>query len=178
MGQKAMDKARITSFETDRLVLRLMPPDEWQEFVDHVIEADECYYTFASKKSDELLKKIRKPWYAKVIYYTIHLLGTDQMIGYVGYSTGTGDIEYFIFKDYRRLGYAYEAVATLIDQLINGSILGRPVHEIRAWTVWDNIPSTQLLLKLGFRVTGFRLCYDNSIGRNFSYTIETKEDAA
>ena len=178
MGQNAMNMVNITSFETDRLVLRLMTPDEWQEFVDHVIEADECFFTFASKKSDELLKKIRKPFYARVIYYTIHLPGTDQMIGYVGYSTGTGDIEYYIFRDYRRLGYAYESVAALMDKLLDGSLLCNPVSEIRAWTVWDNIPSTQLLLKLGFRATGFRLCYDNSIGRNFSYTIETKEDAA
>ena len=178
MGQNAMDKVKITSFETDRLVLRLMTLDEWQDFVEHAVEADECYLVFAAEKSDELLEAVKRPYYSQVIYYTIHLPDSDQMIGYVGYNIDNNHIEYYIFKGHRRLGYAYEAVSALIDKLISGSILGEPVNEIRAWTVWENTPSIELLLKLGFRAISFRLGYDNTIGRNFSYTVETKEDAA
>ena len=178
MVKVLMNRAKLSEFKTDRLELRQMTPEEWQDFLDHVIAADECFLTFGSEKSDELLEEIKKPFYAQVVYYTIHLPKTDQMIGYVGYNVAIAHIEYYIFKDYRRLGYAYEAVASLMDKLLDGSLLGDPVGEIRAWIVLNNMPSEQLLLKLGFHETGLGLYYDNTIGRNFSYSKEEEEVSA
>ena len=165
----AMEMAKIRSFETERLSLRLMTEADWDLFINHVLEADECYVTFAYEKSDELLEQIRKPCFTKVIYYSIFLPGTDEMVGFVGFSVDTDHIEYYIFKDYRRCGYAYEAVRAFINMILDGKIMNKPVNTIRAWTVWENTPSIDLLFKLDFHSMGFRITDEGSAIQYFSY---------
>ena len=49
--------------------------------------------------------------------YTIFLKDTGEMIGYVGLSPegDEADIEFYIFKDYRNMGYCKEAAIRLIN---------------------------------------------------------------
>jgi len=173
-----MKMAKVNSFNTRHLRMRLMTEEEWDEIVINVMFANEFYYLFAHEKSEEFCEKIRKPSYDKVIYYSIHHPETDELIGYVGYNTKISYIEYCILKEYRNRGYAYEAVNRLIEKLFDGTILGYPIEDLHAWVVWDNNPSTQLLFKLGFHSTGFRIFDDGTAGRFFTYGPGTEEDIA
>ena len=47
MEKNAMDMAKTNSFDTKRLKVKQMTRDEWKNFVDHVVKADEVYDTFA-----------------------------------------------------------------------------------------------------------------------------------
>ena len=176
--KQGMALAKIDSFDTERLTLRLMTESEWDLFVYNVMAAHEFYITFATEKSEEVLALIEKPLYHKVIYYSIYLPDTDAMIGYVGFSTDSKRIEYCIFTEYRRRGYAYEVVSRFVDFLCSGIITGNPIRAIHAWTVLENEPSMRLLYKMGFRKSGFGIINDGTLVKNFSYEHYYMEEAA
>ena len=163
--KSGMKMAKINAFETERLELRFMTQEEWDEIVINTMFTNEFELLFAHEKSEEFCEKISKPSYDKMIYYSIHHPTTDELIGYVGYNTTISYIEYYIIKEYRHRGYAYEAVRTLIEKL-------------HAWTLWYNKPSGQLLLKLGFQSTGFRIFDDGTAGQFFTYGPGTEEETA
>ena len=168
--KQGMALTKIDSFDTKRLTLRLMTEAEWELFIYNTLVEDEIYVTFGEEKNEELLGHITKPFYHNTIYYSLHLPDTNAMIGYVGYFTPKNQIEYYIFKDFRRQGYAFEAVGALVDMLTNGVILGKAIDEIRAWTVLENVPSSELLLKLGFQWTGYSVNYSGVTENNFLYS--------
>ena len=168
--KQGMALAKIDSFDTKRLAFRLMTEAEWELFIYNTLVEDEIYITFGEEKNEELLGNITKPFYHNTIYYSLHLPDTNAMIGYVGYFTPKNQIEYYIFKDFRRQGYAFEAVGALVDMLTNGVILGKAIDEIRAWTVLENNPSSELLLKLGFQWTGYSVNYSGVTENNFLYS--------
>ena len=176
--KSGMKMAKISAFETERLELRFMTQEEWDEIVINTMFTDEFELLFAHEKSEEYCEKISKPSYDKVIYYSIHHPITDKLIGYVGYNTTNSYIEYYIIKEYRHCGYAYEAIRTLIEKLYDGTILGEPIEELHAWTLWYNKPSGQLLLKLGFHSTGFNIFDDGTAGQFFTYGPGTEEETA
>ena len=171
----AMEMAKIRSFGTERLTLRLMNESDWELFIDQVLIADDWYMTFGYEKCEELLMKVIKPCFNKAIYYSIFLPGTDEMVGFVGFSIDTHYIEYYIFKDYRRCGYAYEAVHEFINMLHYGKIMNMPVNTIQAWTVWENTPSIELLFKLNFHSLGFRITDEGCAIQYFSYRPDYRE---
>ncbi len=103
--KSGMGMAKISAFETDRLELRFMTQEEWDEIVINTMFTDEFELLFVHEKSEEYCKKISKPSYDKVIYYSIHHPITDKLIGYVGYNTTNSYIEYYIIKEYRHCGY-------------------------------------------------------------------------
>lgn len=176
--KQGMALAKLDSFDTERLTLRLMTESEWDLFVYSVMASHEFYITFATEKSEEVLALIEKPFYHKVIYYSIHLPDTDAMIGYVGFSTDSKRIEYCIFKEYRLRGYAYEAVSRFVDFLCSGIITGKVIPAIHAWTVLGNEPSMRLLYKIGFHKSGFGIINDGTPVKNFSYELYYMEEAA
>ena len=170
--------AKINEFNTERLNLRLMTEEEWLEFLFRVVYADECYFQFGEEKSEDLLTRFKKPFYHRAIYFSIHLPETDELIGYVGYSTDIQFIEYYIFDDHRRSGYAYEAILELMRKLFNGSLLGKRLDELHAWVTWDNTVSANLLEKLGFEpLEGYRIFDNGTAGKFFDLNLN-KEDAA
>jgi RimJ/RimL family protein N-acetyltransferase len=176
--------AKLNSFNTERLALKLMTENEWQIFVDHVIEADEFYEMFACEMTEELLASVRGLFETrKTISYSIYLPNTNDMIGYVEFCVDEGNrdynhIAYCIFKDYRGHGFATEAAASLVDKLLSGEVLGRPANEIRAWTVWGNSASSRVLEKIGFHSTGYRIYDSGLIDQNFIYGPEGMEETA
>ena len=173
-----MESARINEFNTRRLILRLMSEEEWDELLFRVVYANECYFQFGEEKSEELLTRFKKPFYHRTIYFSIHLPETDELIGYIGYATDIQYIEYYIFDDHRRYGYAYEAVRGLMRNLFNGTLLGKRLDELHAWVVWDNKASANLLEKLGFEpLEGYRI-FDNGTAGKFYDFHRHKEDAA
>ena len=161
-------------FTTERLEIRKMTRDEWQLFVDNVVFADECLFTFAHEKDEKLLEAIKEPKLNSGLNYSIYLSDEDRMIGFMSFCTSKTHMDhnciaYYIFEDFRRQGYAYEAVSALIEKLLNGTLLGRPTDEILAWVVWNNISSMKLMEKLGFRGGDYRVFDDGVAERKFRY---------
>lgn len=160
-------KVKINTFNTERLVLRSITTKEWRNFIIHTVEANEVLFQFAHEIDEGFFERNKTPYYSICIYYSIHLPETDEMIGYVGFCNDPdhpccNEIEYYIFKDHRRMGYAYEAVGALIEKLLAGEIVERKVDQIKAYVVWDNDPSLNLLHKLGFVSNGGRYL-DNDV---------------
>lgn len=162
------------AFATERLEIRNMTRDEWQLFVDNVVFADECLFMFAHEKDEKLLEAIKEPNFDKGLDYSIYLPDEDRMIGFMSFCTSKTHMDhnciaFYIFEEYRRQGYAYEAVSALIEKLLDGTILGKPAKKILAWVVWGNNPSKKLVEKLGFRGGDYRVFDDGVAEQSFRY---------
>lgn len=176
-------RVRTKEFATERLVLRSITTKEWRNFVIHAVEANEVLIQFAHELDEGFFERNKTPCYDLCVYYSIHLPETDEMIGYIGFCNNPeypccNEIEYYIFRHFRRRGYAYEAISALIRKLFAGEIVNRNVSEIRASVVWENEPSMNLLRKLGFHGDGGRILMNDVIERCFCYTREEMEESA
>ena len=165
MDKTGLGTSKLASFETERLKLRLMTKDEWSIFVDRVIKADEVNYTFACDPDETFFKFVTKTNFGNSIDYSIFLQDTDEMIGYIGFCVDAehpdnNNLSYYIFKEHRRNGYAYEVVTALIDKIMNGDIVDKKIDVILAWVLVTNKPSANLLEKIGFK-DGYSRMLDN-----------------
>lgn len=97
---------------TDRLYLRPMADGEWDKFIAHVFDVDEVYIRFQGRLIRGMLEK---PYSDSVIYYTIMLPFTRDMIGYVELTPWTKNISYYIFEEYRYQVFAYEGVEVFME---------------------------------------------------------------
>lgn len=59
-------------FYTDRLMLREISDEEWDNYYKHVTEADEIFVQYGCEPTEELLEYIQEPT-PEVIYYSIIL---------------------------------------------------------------------------------------------------------
>lgn len=140
-----------TILTTERLVLRHMTDEEWARIVDSIFENDECLFHFGITKSDELRVIVAEPCRDAVIYYSLVLAEDDELVGYVGICPTNNNLEFYVFNEYRRQGYAYEGVKTFIDSCLEGKITRRPCNGIYAEVDADNEPCIGLLEKIGFK---------------------------
>ena len=145
---------------TDRLVLRPSEDErDLENYLAHMEAEDEYLFQYGMVKSDELLEMIDFHS-APVAYFTVFLKGTWTMVGYVGITTedgGTadeGNLEFHIFKEYRRNGFCKEAVQALLQAYFGGAITERQEESVFAETLAENEASIRLLESLGFRKEG------------------------
>ena len=157
-------KRKETAIATDRLVLRPLTQEDWNIFIDQVFESGECLLQFGYEQTEDFRECVAEPSKDEVIYYTIVLAETDEMIGYVGLAPKSNNIEFYVFAGQRRKGYAYEAVRAFMDSCIDGVVTGKPHTKFTAETIHDNEPCIGLLKKLGFKEcrVGFRI--DSGLG--------------
>ncbi len=141
----------IDNCKSGRLDLRPMTDAEWTYIVDHVFESDECCFQFGYEKSDELHEMVAVPYREAVIYYSVFLL--DELIGYIGITPNTDNLEFYIVKGHRRNGYAYETIKTFIKSCEAGDITGETHNKFSAEVIMENKPCIMLLEKLGFKKT-------------------------
>lgn len=92
-------------------------------------------------------------------FLMVEVASEQKTIGFVRYTSSPFpdadvpgiDIGYGIADaDYRRKGYATEALVLLLDYLFSGY----PIERISAYTDADNTPSRRLLARLGFSCEG------------------------
>ena len=165
-------------FETERL--RLAPCDK--KYQSALIEYFGAY-------KDDLLILYNRPFSEKNIQFINRMYATDDdnlirfsildkstenMVGCVGvmFVGKVAYIEYMIFEEYRRAGYAFEAVSALIFRLFNGDIYRyvnsvyrgkfkkiKVVPEvIKTEICRGNTSSENLIKKLGFNFDGVDRC--------------------
>ena len=86
-----------------------------------------------------------------VIYYSVYLKQGNIMVGYVGVTPKTNNLEFYIFQEFRKMGIGTDAVNLLIWLWSTGQITGDREAKIEAETLSQNLASVQLLEKLGFQ---------------------------
>ena len=157
-------EAEIIKITSERLYLRPMTDAEWNEIVDSVYANDECVLHFGLEKSDELRLIVAEPARNEVLYYSILNSDSEELMGYVGLVTRTNNVEFYVFKDYRHKGYAYEAVKAFMDSCMSGSVTGSCCQEFVAETVASNEHCVALLEKLGFERCGCGFDMNTGLG--------------
>ena len=154
-------------FYTDRLILREISDEEWDNYYNHVTEADEIFVQYGREPTADLLEFIKHPT-PDVIYYSIILKDTEEMVGYIGIPEYSSSIEYYIFREYRHNSYAYEALTAFVDAYLDGLITPDKKSSVSAEVVFDNEASDRLLKKAGFAKLG--------TGCSFGWKDESKTE--
>ena len=135
--------------------LRLTPMNQtdWELYVSHVVAAEELFVQYGIEPSDYLVACIQEP--AKnVLYYSVVSNDTGKTVGYIGIAPDSRDLEFYIFKEYRRQGYATEAISVFAKEYLNGTVTGKKEESVIAETLRDNAASIALLEKVGFKKQG------------------------
>ena len=138
-----------TGIQNPNIMLRKMNDAEYNEYVRHVIGNDEIYLQYGYEPTEILIDTIQEmnPF---VIYYSVIEMLTGFMVGYVGLSPESNDLEYYIFKEQRRKGYGSASVRSFLNECFAGHITGCCIKKIEAETLGENSASVELLEKLGF----------------------------
>lgn len=147
------------------LELREMSEADYGIYVDKVIEQGEVYLQYGEESTEEIIELIQIMNWA-VVYYSIFDSLTNTLVGYVGITPETDNLEFHIFKEHRQKGYGAAAVECFAKAYLDGLITGEKKDEVIATTLSENAASINLLKKIGFT--------KNSVGLTFS-TDESRE---
>ena len=148
---------------TPRLVLQpFSEKQDLQTYQMHLSDGEDCLHLFGAPYSE--WSKDYAVWHKDGDFtYTVLLRGTDTIIGSVGlhpsHETGKSvwNLNFWIFEEYRLLGYAKEAVYALLAGFLWGSLAPKEKSKVFANTCKANEASVRLLRSLGFCKTGMRL---------------------
>lgn len=154
----------IQAIFTERL--DMIPSEDERDldrYVADLLLTGDFYFQYGVPYSDELVNAI--DFHSSgVIYYSLFLRDTQTMVGYVGLLPCESDpayweIEYYVFRDHRRQGYAKEALVALISRFFSGALTGTRGERVEAETHSDNDASRRLLECVGFtkEASGMRL---------------------
>lgn len=154
-------------FYTDRLILREINDEEWDNYYKHVTEADEIFVQYGREPTEDLLEFIKHPT-PDVIYHSIILKDTDEMVGYIGIPEYNSSIEYYIFPEHRRNGYCFEALKSFVDLYLDGKITENNRDSVVAEIIMKNEASINMVIKAGFK--------KQSIGCRFGHKDKKKEE--
>lgn len=151
----------VLRIKTKRLELR--PADNGKDLNRYLADLtpDEYLYQFGCEFDERLLEDYDFTING-VICYSIFMRDTDTMIGYAGIkpcedNPSVGDLEYYIFKEYREQGYCQEAVRAMIESFHHGELDGTKGMSVVAEIVQGNDASAHILEKLGFVKTSVGL---------------------
>ena len=144
--------------------LNLIPMNltDWGTYVTHVVEAEELFIQYGIEPSDYLIECIQEPT-ENVLYYSIVSKDTGKMVGYIGITPENNNIEFYIFKEYRKQGYGAEAISAFTKAYLDGTISGKTEENVVAETLSDNSASIALLEKLGYQrqAVGIRMDFSD-----------------
>lgn len=147
--------------QTERLILRRFEYNDVTDIFAIISDRDTCYsdggyepYTEMNQEFNDLMDK----FYLQETRYMIELKEEKKVIGFINLFGGEDrvvealEIGYIVSPDYRRKGYAYEAVKAMSDLLLKELHLDLLV----AGAIASNVASNQLLKKLKFSFEGKR----------------------
>ena len=77
----------------------------------------------------------------------------------------TNNLEFYIVKEHRRNGYAYETISAFIESCIAGDITGEPHNIFSAEVITENKPCIMLLEKLGFK----KSCWGMNMSSDYDF---------
>lgn len=143
----------IMPVETSRLILRKFSLKDENDVFEILSDEDTTMSdsgTHAFKSKDESFKKLLDV-FQQQLRYSIVLKDSNKVIGQINLTEAdraveTYEIGFLVNKDYRRKGYAYEAVSALIDEYFRSN----KAEMFIAGHFPFNIQSERLLTKLQF----------------------------
>lgn len=145
--------------ETERLILRQFKESDLEAFLAYrndpeVAKYQGWEYPYPEDKATRFIKDMAKavPAQNTWMQIAVGLKSSQELIGDVAFFIKRDDerqafIGYSLARPFWRKGYAYEGVSGLLGYLFNEMKLHRVIAECDV----ENIPSWELLEKLGFR---------------------------
>ena len=137
---------------TERLVIEpAVLEDKSEEFAQAIHEANEFEWYFGVEETEEYLEELS---ICREKFYNI-FDSNGEFLGYVGFhkECGNYEIEIYILKQFRRNGYAREAMVAIMKEAFEGKVAGttkedfsKIVSSVRS----ENEASIQLMEKCGF----------------------------
>ena len=165
----------LCNIETERLLLRPLSDEEWIVVVDHVFEASESLIQFGIDVDTFRKEMVEEPYREDVVYFAVVLGVRDDLIGYVGFTPRSNNLEFYVFYEYRREGYAYEAICAFVKAITEGTITGKPQTKIVTQVISDNTACIELMKKLRFSECGCGFDITNGWGfLAFEYVVGVK----
>ena len=133
-----------------KIELRNMTDADWSNYVLHVVKADKLFTQYGCEPTEKLIECINTMT-PNVIYYSVYLKQKNIMVGYVGVTPETSNLEFYVFQEFRKMGIGTDALNLLIWLWFSGQITGDKEEKIEAETLSQNLASVRLLEKLGFQ---------------------------
>lgn len=146
------------TIETDRLLL--WPSDEDRDlwfYQKHLREDGDFELFTGLPYSEENVQLMRL---TGPLYFTVVLKESQIMIGYVAYQEVSGEVEFYIFKDWRRQGYGKEALTAFMGRIFAGGLLVEGENGVErsvsaevlaADTLTENDAAIRFMESCGFR---------------------------
>ena len=161
--------------------LRNITEADWSNYVLHIVKAGELFLQYGCEPTEDLIECINTMT-PNVIYYSVYLKQKNIMVGYVGVTPETSNLEFYVFQEFRKMGIGTDALNLLIWLWFSGQITGDKEEKIEAETLSQNLASVRLLEKLGFQKesVGLRmiLSEDASYQTISLYSYVLKSDVA
>lgn len=166
-------------FRTNRLFLRPSVEEDSELYLKHLKKDGDFTMVTYEKYTAKSIKAISDWFMLRQHIFSIIEKASGTMVGYLGFHPWSSvfpdpensvvvELEYYLFKPYRQLGYAKEAVTALCERAFAGKL--RELEEtnyydifrkkkakievIRALIRADNTPSRKLVESCGFKHTG------------------------
>ena len=144
--------------KTERLSVRRVCPEDWKAIQAIWADAAKSVYARYDKPNDlddQAVSRRVAMWASfadgdEHMFFAVCL--KETVIGYVAFNkreTGCYEIGYCFHSTFHGKGYAGESISALISEMKS-----RGVSRIIAGTALNNTPSVNLLLSLGFHLTG------------------------
>ncbi len=80
--------------------LRSMTDADWSNYVLHVTGAGELFMQYGCEPTEEWIACIQTMT-PDVVYYAVYLNEENVMAGYVGITPETGNLEFYIFREFK-----------------------------------------------------------------------------
>lgn len=163
--------------KTNRLYIRTLRETDWVEMKNIFVDFNNSKYAIYDMPlpiEDNEAKELTKQFADSNLFFAIYILDTPQMIGYVCFHKEQNkyDLGYCFHSDYHSNGYAYESTKAIIEYLFKEY----GVSNFTAGTAIDNVPSCNLLKKLGFICDSIEeVSFDNEVsfqGGNFVLNLK------
>ena len=137
------DKNINATIMTNRLILRPALKKDLQMCARHLKEEEDFFTCFGLKPTRENIKCVSSAFAGACrLNFAIEEKNTHSVVGFVYlrvYSPATAELEYYVFKEYRRNGYCKEAVSVLTEKALRGKLF--EVKETVLNAVWNKKPA-------------------------------------
>lgn len=166
-------KPTEVTITTERLdIIPSLEERDLENYKQDLLLTNDFYFQYGEPYSDELLAAIDFHS-TDVIYYSIYLKNSSTMVGYVGIllnedNPAHGEIEFYIFSDFRRQGICKETLTAFIAAFFDGSLTGLKGEQVEAETLSKNKATLQFFQSMGFQ--------REAIGMRFSFTEDDEVD--
>lgn len=138
---------------TSRLEIHPMRMEEWPDILEIFSDFEsspESIYDYPLPTTESEVRKRVEVWSESGYFYSVCLKGSSEAIGYLCFcGKQVREMGYSFKKKVRGKGYALEAAKEMLDQMKK---MG--VTLFRAEIAEENLPSVNLVQKLGFYQTG------------------------